>query len=93
MTLDIEALAREARERDHAREALAVALEWPDEEAASQPARRVRAWVGWVALGGALVLAGVAGTAALMLEPRVDNAAYSKPPAALKMERQLSLPR
>jgi len=92
MEHDIEALAQEARSRDEAREALALALEWPA-QARIENADAARAWRGWVALVAALVLASAAAAIAMALAPRDIAPGAATPGSDLKIERQLSLPR
>ena len=83
---DIEQLARDARARDAMREALAVALEWPQEGRGGHASRRTRRWWGWMALGGMVVLAGAAATV-------VSMSGEETLPVPLKLEKSLSLPR
>ena len=91
---DIEALAREAKARDDDREALAIALEWPDETGGKLAAGRPR-WMGWAALGAALLLAAVAAAIAVsfappegLLQPRLPLPGKE----GLKLDKQLSMP-
>lgn len=85
---DIEALAREAQARDGAREALAIALEWPDDASGRRRDRGRRRWIG---LGLVVVLAGAAAAIAFALAP--DDAPAGKAQGDLKLERQLQPPR
>jgi hypothetical protein len=87
MAHDIEELAREARARDDLREALAVALDWPQE--VQEAPRRVPPWWGWAALAGTVVAAGAAATVAVSMSSMEDPSAAQAP---LKLEKRLSLP-
>ena len=92
---DIEALAREAKARDDDREALAIALEWPEETGGQLAAGRPR-WMGWAALGAALLLAAVAAAIAVSFAPPEELLQPSVPlpdKEGLKLEKQLSMPR
>ena len=55
--------------------------------------RRARPWMGWMALAGALVMAGVAAAIAVTLAPS-DAQPFRQPPSGegLKLDKQLSLP-
>lgn len=90
---DIEALAREATARDDAREALAIALEWPEEKDEPRDAGR-RRWMGWLALAAAILLAAVAAAIAVSMAPEESLQAPlpSSVDEGLRMERQLSVP-
>jgi hypothetical protein len=85
LALEIEKLAREARAQDPMREALALALEWPDEAPAG---RQTRPWRGWAALAGMVVLAGAAAAVAVSM----SSNDVPVPPIPLKLEKSLSLP-
>lgn len=87
---EIETLAREARERHTRRQALAIALEWPDNARSGVAGRRTRRWWGWVALAGMVVLAGAAATVAVSMS---GDEAAGPLQAPLKLEKRLSLPR
>lgn len=86
---EIDTLAREARERDTRREALAIALEWPDKARRGLAWRRARRWWGWVALASMVVLAGAAATVAVSMSSEETGILQ----APLKLEKRLSLPR
>jgi hypothetical protein len=88
---EIELLAQEALARDRTREALAIALEWPDDS--SPPRRSLAPWMGWAALAGALVLGGAAAAIAVAISPS-EKPVLSLPDGdGLKIEKRLSLPR
>ena len=91
---DIEALAREAKARDDHREALAIALAWPPEDGVSLHAGQ-RRWMGWAALGAALLLAAVAAAIAVSFAPPEERLQPPLPvpgKEGLKLEKRLSLP-
>jgi hypothetical protein len=88
---DIELLAQEALARDGTREALAIALEWPEDAAGRR--RQLRPWMGWAALAGALVLGGAAAAIAVAFSPPEEPALAPPDGEGLKIEKRLSLPR
>jgi hypothetical protein len=88
---DIVLLAQEALARDGTREALAIALEWPEDAAGRR--RQLRPWMGWAALAGALVLGGAAAAIAVAFSPPEEPALAPPDGEGLKIEKRLSLPR